>query len=303
MSRRRARRAVLGRRDPVHLAALRDQLVAARLAGHVQTSRQDTLTKCARLIAGDDTVTFGLSDWRDATFSEVVAAVTALCGGDLHAAGNKRPGQNRPAAGDLHSGQELPAAGDLHAAGGDPDRDDAPGWIDPEATLAGVARHRERLAGVAAAGGARVLVATGHPAGLLPHYQAVARSLQSSGSQLLTPAEGRPLPGGEGGRRELRYLEGVACVSDGASLRHTHRAGYMQAALAEVGPGVELVVADHGFAGAAIEQGIPTLSIADLNDVALPLAQARGRTDGVLPIDDNLAPRLFVQVTAAMLEW
>jgi hypothetical protein len=31
------------------------------------------------------------------------------------------------------------------------------------------------------------------------------------------------------------------------------------------------------------------------------LAQMRGRTDGVLPIDDNLAPRLFLPVTAAML--
>jgi hypothetical protein len=36
--------------------------------------------------------------------------------------------------------------------------------------------------------------------------------------------------------------------------------------------------ADHGFAGAAIERGIPTLSIADVNDPALPLAQLRGRT-------------------------
>jgi len=40
-----------------------------------------------------------------------------------------------------------------------------------------------------------------------------------------------------------------------------------------------------------------------VNDPALPLAQLRGSTDAVLPIDDNLAPRLFVPVTAAMLEW
>jgi hypothetical protein len=55
------------------------------------------------------------------------------------------------------------------------------------------------------------------------------------------------------------------------------------------------------MAGAAIERGIPTLSIADVNDPALPLAQVRGYTDAVLPIDDNLAPRLFVPVTGAML--
>jgi hypothetical protein len=49
------------------------------------------------------------------------------------------------------------------------------------------------------------------------------------------------------------------------------------------------------MAGAAIERGIPTLSIADVNDPALPLAQVRGRTDGVLPIDDNLAPRAMLR--------
>jgi hypothetical protein len=57
------------------------------------------------------------------------------------------------------------------------------------------------------------------------------------------------------------------------------------------------------MAGAAIAAGLPTLSIADVNDPALPLAQVRGWTDAVLPIDDNLAPSTFVPVTAAMLDW
>jgi hypothetical protein len=95
-------------------------------------------------------------------------------------------------------------------------------------------------------------------------------------------------------------------VSDGGSLRHTHRPDYMVAMLEELADrmlGVDLVIADHGMAGVAIEAGIRTLSIADVNDPALMLAQARGRTAAVLPIDDNLAPRLFVPVTAAMLAW
>ncbi|MFO8075914.1 MAG: phosphatase, partial [Egibacteraceae bacterium] len=62
-------------------------------------------------------------------------------------------------------------------------------------------------------------------------------------------------------------------------------------------------VADHGLAGAAIARGLPTISIADVNDPGLPLAQVRGRTDGVLAIDDNLAPRHFLAVTEAMLAW
>ncbi len=57
-----------------------------------------------------------------------------------------------------------------------------------------------------------------------------------------------------------------ALFADGA-LHHTHRGEYMEAMLDGVGgaAGVDLVVADHGFAGAAIEAGITTLSIADVN--------------------------------------
>jgi hypothetical protein len=40
-----------------------------------------------------------------------------------------------------------------------------------------------------------------------------------------------------------------------------------------------------------------------VNDPALPLAQARGRTDGVLLVDDGLPPHLFAPVTEAVLAW
>lgn len=248
---------------------LREHLVAARLAGEVATSPASTLTNCGRLVAGDEEYTFGLSDWRTATFLDAVHAVQRLCGGD-------------------------PGGAEHHG----------PGYIDPDATLAAVHVHRRRLAAFADAGGGRVLFTTGHPTGLLPHYASLARALQQSGSDLLTPLDDEMvLTDEQGRRRHLRFLDGVGCVSDGGSLRHTHVAHYMEAMLGELSSPPDLVVADHGMAGAAIEAGIATLSIADVNDPALPLAQARGRTDAVLPIDDNLAPRLFVPVTAAMLQW
>jgi hypothetical protein len=251
---------------------LRDHLVDHRLAGLVGTPPGNTVRNCGKLVAGDPFYTFGLSDWQGASMLETVAAVQALCGGD--------PG------------------------GSDPEGD---GWIDPAATLAAIDLHRGRLAGLVAAGGGRVLLATGHPTGLLGHYAAVGRALQAGGCALLAPLDDTWLGSGPDGRRRgIRYVEGVACVFDGASLRHSHHSRFMEAILDELGGGpgsVDLVVADHGFAGAAIECGLPTLSIADVNDPALPLAQARGRTDGVLPIDDNLAPRVFVPVTAAMLAW
>jgi hypothetical protein len=251
---------------------LRGHLVAAGLAGEVATSPASTLTNCSRMVNGDHDYTFGMSDWHTTGFREAVDAVRIMCGGD-------------------------PGGAEQHGAG----------WIDPDAALAGIERHRERLTRFAAHGGGRVLIVTGHPTGLLAHYQAIARALQRAGSELLCPLDDVFLsPSPEGPRRGLRFLDGVGAVFDGASLRHTHRADYMEAMLDDLGGGpgtVDLVIGDHGMAGAAIERGIPTLSIADVNDPALPLAQVRGRTDGVLPIDDNLAPRVFTPITDAVLDW
>jgi hypothetical protein len=55
----------------------------------------------------------------------------------------------------------------------------------------------------------------------------------------------------------------------------------------------DLVVADHGFAGAAIEAGVETISIADVNDPALIVAKAQGRTDIVVIMDDHVAPGAY----------
>jgi hypothetical protein len=248
---------------------LRDHLVASRLAGDVATTRGHTRANCRKLVEGHPEYTFGLSDYRTATAGEALAAVVAVCGGD-------------------------PSTG---AA-------DDPGWIEPDATLKQIERHRQRLAAFVSAGGGRVLLATGHPTGLLPHYAAVAHALQAHGCEVLSPRDDTWIDHDwRGHRLGIRFLGGVGCVFDGGALCHTHRGVFMEAMLEEVNGNCDLVIGDHGMAGAAIEQGIPTLSIADVNDPALPLAQLRGRTDAVLPIDDNLSPRLFVPVTEAILDW
>ncbi|MPZ72672.1 MAG: hypothetical protein GEU74_05480 [Nitriliruptorales bacterium] len=252
---------------------LREHLIGTRLSGSVATSPGNTLSNCGKLIAGEERYTFGLSDYRTSNVTEAVDAVRTICGGD---------------------------------PGGAADRD-GPGWIDPDATLMAIEVHRHRLAALVRSGGGRVLIATGHPTGLLGHYTAIARALQQAGCALLMPLDDVVIRYHEdsGRKRGVRFVDGVGCVHDGASLLHSHRSVYMEAMLDELGThyAVDLVIADHGMAGTAIEHGLPTLSIADVNDPALPLAQVRGRTDAVLPIDDNLAPRLFVPVTNAMLDW
>lgn len=242
---------------------LRSYLVSNRLAGDVATSRRWTLRNCAKVVAGNPDYTFGLSDATEASEDEVRSAVIELCGG--------------PAI-----------AGPL----------DGDGYIDPDATVDAIGVHRERLREFAATGG-RYLLATGHPTGLLGHYAAIGRALTAAGCAAVLPLDDvRDVAEGMG----VRYLDGVAAPWTGGDLVHTHRSGLMEAMLGALDGPPDLVVADHGFAGAAVEAGIATLSIADVNDPALPLAQARGRTDAVLPIDDNLAPRLFEPVTQVMLD-
>ena len=62
------------------------------------------------------------------------------------------------------------------------------------------------------------------------------------------------------------------------------------AALAEDGePPPDLVVADHGWAGAAGQAGITTVGFADCNDPALFVGEAEGKVAVVVPLDDNVA--------------
>jgi hypothetical protein len=253
-------------------AALRELLVRRNLSGSVRTTRRQSLAYAHKMLGGDPDNTFGLSDWRTATVDEVVAAVDAAIGDRI-------------------------TDGDPHA-----------GYISPERTLAGIRAHADALAPLLRDGGATVLVATGHPTGLLEHYVELAGALRRAGNTVARVLDDHRLDRAvdvhSGGETGIRFIGGVACAFHDEAILHTHRPEYMEAmiaAAAEAGTRLDLVIADHGMAGAAIAAGLPTLSIADANDVALQLAQARGVHDTVLPIEDNLAPALFAPVTEFML--
>ncbi|MEP6475735.1 MAG: phosphatase [Actinomycetota bacterium] len=157
--------------------------------------------------------------------------------------------------------------------------------IAAEPILAACQALGDRLA-AAAAGGERVLVATGHPNGLDVLYRELARLLHHRGAELLHPAEGATVQ--EPGRPpwRIRYLGDVGLVTDDAAPKHTHAGDAMRRMLQDERP--DLVLADHGFAGAAIEAGVETVSVADVNDPALIVAKAQGRTRVVVVMDDNV---------------
>lgn len=170
----------------------------------------------------------------------------------------------------------------------DPSRTTGPVSVDPELVLDACEAVGDRLA-YAARRGEHVILATGHPVGLAHLYIEVGRMLRQHGVTVITPYDG--VAWQEPGRHhrwEILYLEGVAMLTDRASMKHTHSGEPMRRMLEEARPG--LVFADHGFAGGAIEAGVDTVSIADVNDPALLVAAAQGRTEIVIVMDDNVRP-------------
>ncbi len=252
--------------------ALRDYLVSHAIAGAVATQRQDSLAKYRRLVAGDWQCQFGLTFARPWSAADVLAEMALRCG-----------------------------------VSGDPAVRQGPDFIDPDRTIAALRAMAARLGEVAAARG-RVLMGTGHPAGLLALHAAVSRRLSAAGCQVLTPAagwRGRPLFDDVRQDGELRFFDGVAVISAFGGLGHTHAAGPMQAMVADLRrsgePMPDLVIADHGFAGAAGAAGLLTVGFADCNDPALFVGEAEGQIDVSVPLDDNVHPGLYEPVTAFLL--
>jgi hypothetical protein len=163
-------------------------------------------------------------------------------------------------------------------------------FIEPAPVVGACEQVGDRLA-TAAQRGESVLIATGHPTGLVLLYIEIAKLLAAGGAKIVRPADGLSWRDGAYGVREIRYLEGVAMLTDRASLKHTHSPEAMQRMLAEATP--DLVIGDHGFAGAAIESGIDVVSVADVNDPALIVAHALGRGEAVVVMDDNVAPDAY----------
>jgi hypothetical protein len=147
--------------------------------------------------------------------------------------------------------------------------------------------------------GETIVFATGHPTGLAYLYHELASELARRGASILVL--GRGVRWREPGLDHDWFIEhhdGVAMLSDGRAPRHTHKPDAMERMLAEGRP--DLVFADHGFAGAAIEAGVETISIADVNDTALLVAKEQGRTKHVLVFDDHVDPNAYWPVFVAL---
>lgn len=243
--------------------SLREHLVRHRIAGEVGTSREDNLRNMARFLEGREGHHFGVVLSRDWTLGEVHDVMVETCGISADA--------------DHHEGVDT---------------------IDPDLTVAALDRWRDRLR-LAKKRRERVLIATGHPTGVLSLHLAVAQDLAAAGCEVLDPELDWRWPWPEpnawarGRQRNVRSLHGVHILASGGELLHTHAPEPMRAVLRALDSPPDLVVADHGWAGEAASQGIETLALADCNDPALFVAEADGAPLITVPLDDNVAPRLY----------
>ena len=244
---------------------LLDHVVATRIAGDVGTPRENNLANIRKMLDRHPDYWFGVELGRPWSFDDVLGAVA-------------------------------------ERAGIDPDAERAEGTdrIDPDRCVDALDAVADRMAAVVAARG-RVLFATGHPTGLLALYLPIAQTLADAGCEVLTPfAEGMVTVGDV--RRRVRYVGGVAMLGTGGDLLHTHAPEPMHAMLGTRPGRIDLVVADHGWAGAAGEAGLPTLGFADTNDPALFVAAAEDKLDVVVPLDDNVAPAHYGPLAAYLVE-
>ena len=252
---------------------LREHLVASRIAGEVATPRENNLRHIANAARQDPEYTFGLS-W-DGRWD--AAAILATM--------SERAGISA-----------------------DPTYVVGPDTIDPDRTIERLDAMAARLA-QAAQRKERVLLATGHPSGLLPIHLAIAEALADSGAVVVTPGVGLKYENTARSyrwrHRQIRYLSGVAMASSGGELNHTHDARPMELILGTLEAAgdqrPDLVVADHGWAGAAGQAGIDTIGFADSNDPALFVAEAEGLVRIVVPLDDNVLPHLYEPIAAYLI--
>lgn len=255
----------------VRRETLREHLIRTRIAGEVATPREGNLDHYRRMVAKDPGYQFGLT-LRDWTFEETLAMMARLCG---------------------------VSPDPRHRSGID--------TIDPDLTLDALEAMAERI-GAAARRRAVVLLATGHPATLLGVYRSVEDRLRAAGCTVLTPAAGwsyRVYSSNGPKHREIAYTSGVAALvgSDGR-VEHTHDPAPMRAILRELEGATlpDLVIADHGWAGAAGEAGIETVGFADCNDPALFAGQVEGKVAVTVPLDDGVLPTHYRPLITYLLE-
>jgi len=198
---------------------------------------------------------------------------------------------------------------------------DAAAWTDPNCTIAGMRAALLRILDVSRRGGL-IAFATGRPASLLPLYADLARLAASQGAEIFgglefddlkysspeysSPEYSSPeyssvasttFSAAGHPRARLVWQNGVALVESGGNLI-SDAAMRAADALFAGSETPDLVVADRGFAGTAIELGSEVVAFADLDAIALGVAAARGLPVTIVPVQEQRPPHCYRVLSA-----
>lgn len=239
-------------------STLAHALETGRITGEVATPRENNLSHIRRFLDQERQFDFGVELTHDWDFDSVFALMVDRAG--------LRP---------------------------DPEFVEGVDTISTDRCIEALEKLAEAVGDVSRAGG-QILFATGHPAGLLPVHMAIAVAAKDAGAVIDTSDHLIPVPeiGGD-----VRQINNVWTWHLHGGSPHTHLAEPMHALLDDLadrgGSAPDLVVADHGWAGAASSRGLRTIGYADCNDPALFVAEAQGQIEATIPLDDDVVPNLY----------
>jgi hypothetical protein len=166
--------------------------------------------------------------------------------------------------------------------------------IDPQHSLAAASRAGARLAQVATAQ-RPIVFATASPASLLTLHQQLARLARAGGAPVPDSVDAPPVRIDGRMGRHLRWLGGVAAVTDGESLFATSDRAAGREWAGRFGRPA-LAVADGPFALSAIARGIPTIVFVDLRSLAAGVAAHAGADVVPVPVHFGVAPAAYEPV-------
>jgi hypothetical protein len=157
-----------------------------------------------------------------------------------------------------------------------------PGYIDPGLTAERLHTALKLMHGVADSGGL-VVLATAHPGSLASYYLALASFITENGGRVYRSNSPVKIA-------EYRWIDdvgGVHMLTDEGALMHTHDSIGFDHFLHGLPEPPALVIADHGYAGAAINHGLKTIALHDVDDPGIPLAAHLGANIVAIPMNDN----------------
>jgi histidinol phosphate phosphatase hisN-like protein len=155
-----------------------------------------------------------------------------------------------------------------------------------------------RIAEIAGTGG-RIAVAAASPASLLALFLEVVSLARAGGAEVPDLPDIGPVRADGRSGRSIRWVGGVATVTDGRSLCAT-RDGEAAREWLFVIPRPALVVAEPPFAEVAWEAGIEVVAVAGLDRAALAIAAVRGERCTLVPVRPDREPAAYETLVACI---